>query len=86
MIASPLVTEPSRELPTLAPTPSTRDVLAPRLRLAFRLLAIALCGLHAYTNRHLINPDGIAYLDMATGDGSPNGSYSRTSGFTAWPF
>jgi hypothetical protein len=36
-----------------------------RLRRIGRLLAIVLCGLHAWVARHTMNPDGISYLDLA---------------------
>lgn len=41
-------------------------VLTARIRLVGRVVAVALCALHAYANRHLINPDGISYLDVAS--------------------
>lgn len=46
--------------------PSREAVLTARVRLAGRLVALLLCTLHAYTSRHLINPDGISYLDVAS--------------------
>ena len=75
MIASPPVA-PQRQVSRTSERVPAGDQLASRLRLGFRILAIVLCALHAYANRHLINPDGIAYLDAATGDGSPNGYWS----------
>jgi hypothetical protein len=38
-----------------------------KVRWCCRLAAIALCGLHAYTARHTMNPDGVSYLDLASG-------------------
>jgi len=45
--------------------PPREAVLATRCRRIFRVLALVLCGLHAYVARHTINPDGISYLDVA---------------------
>ena len=36
-----------------------------RLRLALWALAAGLGGLEAFAGRHVVNPDGIAYLDIA---------------------
>jgi hypothetical protein len=48
-------------------TPPGAALAAPaaRARLAGRVAALLLCGLHAWVARHVMNPDGISYLDMA---------------------
>src|SRR5262245_31058894 len=71
-----LISHPSLSLPSASDLSAQEDRLTHRVRLGFRLLAMLLCGLHAYANRHLINPDGLSYLDLATGDGSINGYWS----------
>jgi hypothetical protein len=43
--------------------PSPRP--AARIRLYWRAAALLLCGLHAWTARHTMNPDGVSYLDLA---------------------
>lgn len=54
-------TPPARE----AVAPATDARLTSRVRLAGAAVTLLLGALHAYANRHLINPDGIAYLDVA---------------------
>lgn len=36
-----------------------------QVKVAFRLLAVALGVLHYWVNRHAMNPDGVSYLDIA---------------------
>jgi hypothetical protein len=42
------------------------------------IVAILLCGLHAYAARHTMNPDGVSYLDLADGilRGDSNASFN----------
>src|SRR5690348_8325193 len=46
-----------------------------RLRWLGRLVAIVLCGLHAWVARHTMNPDGISYLDV--GDAYGRGDWGN---------
>jgi len=48
---------------------------SPRCRHFWRLLAIVVCGLHAWLTRHYMNPDGVSYLDLA--DAWRNGPWSQ---------
>ena len=48
-----------------ASTAAKNQLLAKRLPLAARLLLVALAALQAWAQRHVMNPDGISYLDMA---------------------
>jgi hypothetical protein len=56
-------------IPALQPCP-----LPGRIRLAGRVLAVLLCGLHAWVARHVMNPDGLSYLDLA--DAYARGDYA----------
>lgn len=42
-----------------------KNFLNKKLRIGFWILAVLLGAIHAYANRHAMNPDGIAFLDMA---------------------
>ena len=63
-ITSPALYAPPVERERIAPTPDA--VVTARVRLVGRIVAVTLCALHAYANRHLINPDAISYLDVAS--------------------
>lgn len=61
------VSSPKRQVRNISLTsPLPADTTATRrVRLAGGLIAVLVCACHAYANRHLINPDGICYLDLA---------------------
>src|SRR5262245_66056250 len=61
--AAPVVASPPQTPEAVA---APEAVLTARACLAGRVLAVSSCALHAYANRHLINPDGISYLDVAS--------------------
>jgi hypothetical protein len=46
-------------------TPAPDAVATIRCRWVCRIAALLLCGLHAWTARHSMSPDGICYLDIA---------------------
>jgi hypothetical protein len=56
----------ARRPPAAEAVPQVRDaVLVARCRRLFRLLAVLLCGLHAYLSRQAMTADGLAYLNAA---------------------
>ncbi|MFO0877221.1 MAG: hypothetical protein U0840_07580 [Gemmataceae bacterium] len=57
---------PDTLTPVPAVAPSSDALWTARLRWVGRLVGLAFFVLHGYANRHLINPDGIAYLEVAS--------------------
>ncbi|MFO0846323.1 MAG: hypothetical protein U0797_28765, partial [Gemmataceae bacterium] len=55
------------DIPRTSPRPAepAPDAVARRVRLVGGMVAVLVCACHALANRHLINPDGICYLDAA---------------------